>query len=659
MLHILRAALLPRSSFGNLGGSNPDVTHIEGGAVTALDPDTTLIDPELNTADNWNGSTLTLVRNGGANADDGFATVGPNLAVLTEGNPLVVSGTTIGAVTTNSGGQLVLTFNGNATSALVNQAIQQIGYEFNGDVPPTSVAIQYTVNDGNSGAQGSGGALSDNTGLVNVAITATNDAPAGADNTLNLNEDETYTFAEADFGFTDPDVVDTFTNLRIDTVPTNGELQLNGVTVTPGQIIIAADIPNLLFVPIEHESGNNYGNFTFSVGDQSGLPNAFDPTPNTMTINLAPISDGPTIDAPAVSTLPGEAVPIEIDVTLIDMDGSETLDNTVTIDNIPAGVEVFGPGMTPIPVVGGTATLTLADLADLTFVPPSDIQGVFNLTITAGSTDGAALLGQNTQTLSFTVQSPVQLPILPPSSGNVPGSGVSGSISSFSGTATGGEAGEGGVPESFRRGSVTVIPSVNFGNDTFRDISNVDIYVTGTIDDKLMIVQEDNVIQISKTVFRHSDPGEQLTYEVESADGSPLPSWIEFDSEKFTFKGVPPEGSPKTLEFVIIAKDSKNNEAKAKFKIEILRDSEIDNVAPSGESSDQLEIDLNDGGNENSEEQNDEEQKEGSLEYKRNTEFAEVWGNGLNNERLGFEEQIAANSRFAQLGEDQNFINSL
>lgn len=645
-------------SFGGLGGSNPDITHVEGAGATALDPDATLIDPELNAADNWNGATLTLLRNGGANADDGFATVGPDLAALTEGNPLIVGATTIGAVTTNSGGQLVLTFNGNATNALVNQAMQQIGYEFAGDMPPASVAIQYIINDGNTGVQGTGGALSDNTGLVNVAITATNDAPAGTDNTLNLNEDDTYTFTAADFGYTDPDVVDTFTNLRIDTVPANGELQLNGVTVAAGQIIPVANIPNLVFVPITHESGNNYGNFTFSVGDQSGLPNAFDPTPNTMTINLAPVSDGPDIDAPVVSTLPGEAVQIDIDVSLIDVDGSEVLDNTVTIDNIPLGVEVFGPGMTPIPVVGGSVTLTLADLADLTFAPSDDVQGTFNLTITAGSTDGAAPLWQNTQNLSFQVRSPAQLPILPPSSGNVPGTGVSGSTSGFGVTAKGGAAGEGGIPESYRQSSGFVTPNVNFENDTFRDIAKVDIYMTGTIDDKLMIINEDNVIQISKSIFRHSNSGEQLTYEVETADGSPLPNWIDFDDEKFTFTGVPPQGAPTTLEFVITARDSEGNEAKATFKIIIIRDSEVENAAPVIEGQEQNTSEESNNPEDKKNDQN-EEQKDGSLKLEKETEFANVEDGKMGSERLNFEDQIAQNSRFAQLAEDTKFINSL
>ena len=632
-------------SFGMLGGANPDVTHIEGGAATVLDPNATLIDPELNAANNWDGATLGIIRDGGANADDVFVNSG-TLGVLSEGGNLVVGGTTIGAVTTNSNGVLLLTFNGNATNTLVNNAMQQIAYEFAGDVPPLGVVLAYTVNDGNVTGQGTGGALSDNTGRINVEITATNDAPNGADNTLNLNEDEPYTFMVADFGFSDPDVVDVLTNVRIDTLPLNGELQLNGVAVTAGQIIPVGNIPNLVFVAVENESANNYGNFTFSVGDQSGLPNAFDPTPNTMTINVAPISDGPIIDAPLVSTLPGDSVPVLIDVSLFDTDGSETLDNTVTIDNIPNGVQVFGPGGTPITVTAGSITLTLADLADLSFVPPQSLQGTFSLDITAGSNDGAAPLGTTVQTLTFEVLSPVQPPILPPSSGNVAGSGQSSAFSSFTGNATGAgssstDANGDGITDAYQRRDGEVTPNLNFENDTFRDIAKIDIYLTGDIDDQLMIITKDNTIKLPKNIFRHSDPNEKFTYKVEMADGTPIPSWIEFDEEELQFKGVPPLGTQQTLEFVIIAKDSKNNEAKARFKIIVTRDisefEEIQKQDAAPEEAIQEETSSNDNV--------DEPQEEVRLD--------------TNQERLPLEDQIAANTRISRYVQDQAFIDSL
>ena len=39
---------------------------------------------------------------------------------------------------------------------------------------------------------------------ITIDVTPVNDAPAGDDNTVTTNEDTAYTFAAADFGFSDP-----------------------------------------------------------------------------------------------------------------------------------------------------------------------------------------------------------------------------------------------------------------------------------------------------------------------------------------------------------------------------------------------------------------------------------------------------------------------
>jgi len=116
------------------------------------------------------------VRSGGANAQDQFTATGA-LAALTEGANLVLSGTTIGTVTTNSNGTLVLTFGNNATVSQFNLAMRAIAYGNSSDAPPASVTLSWTINDGNTGAQGSGGAASISQDQV-VNITASNDAPA-------------------------------------------------------------------------------------------------------------------------------------------------------------------------------------------------------------------------------------------------------------------------------------------------------------------------------------------------------------------------------------------------------------------------------------------------------------------------------------------------
>ena len=139
---------------------------------------------------------------------------------------------------------------------------------------------------------------SPNTMTVNVL--AVNDEPAGADKTVTTNEDTTYTFTTADFGFTDPNdtPANAFAAVKITTLASDGKLKLNGVDVTAGQLVLVADITagNLKFFPDANESGSPYATFTFQVQDDGGTANGgvdLDQSANTMTINVTAVNDEP------------------------------------------------------------------------------------------------------------------------------------------------------------------------------------------------------------------------------------------------------------------------------------------------------------------------------------------------------------------------------
>ncbi|WP_416311187.1 retention module-containing protein [Pseudomonas sp. W03] len=125
---------------------------------------------------------------------------------------------------------------------------------------------------------------------LDIQVHAVNDAPSGADNSITLNEDSSRTFSAADFGFTDVDQGDSLSAVRIDGLPTAGSLTLNGVAVVAGQVIAASQLGGLVFTPAANASGNHYADFTFSVKDSAG---AFDPTPNTITLNVNSVNDAP------------------------------------------------------------------------------------------------------------------------------------------------------------------------------------------------------------------------------------------------------------------------------------------------------------------------------------------------------------------------------
>ena len=164
-------------SFGDVGGrldGNPTYT---GSSPVVLDADVQIFDAELGQANNYSGTTLTLTGHSGANVNDVFSakTFG-TLSALSSGSFFSVAGVTVGLVVSNSNGTLKLGFNSNATQALVSQAMQQITYSNTASIPAALAQIDWTFNDGNTGSQGTAGALVA-TGSTVVNITARNIAP--------------------------------------------------------------------------------------------------------------------------------------------------------------------------------------------------------------------------------------------------------------------------------------------------------------------------------------------------------------------------------------------------------------------------------------------------------------------------------------------------
>jgi len=181
-----------------------------------------------------------------------------------DGDPLQVTGATLddptrGSVAINPDGTLAFTPAANSTG---------------------SVVIHYTVADPS-------GASSTATVTVNVG---NKNPPDGADATVTIAEDTSRSFAPADFGFSDADAGQTLTNVRIDVLPAAGTLTLNGAPVPAGAVVGVGDLANLVYTPAPNGNGNAYASFAFSVQDSAG---AFDPVPNTLTINVTPVNDAP------------------------------------------------------------------------------------------------------------------------------------------------------------------------------------------------------------------------------------------------------------------------------------------------------------------------------------------------------------------------------
>ena len=165
--------------FTNLGGTHPHFT--ENGVSVVLDNNVTVSDVELNAAGgNYGGTTLSLVRDGGANSDDVFGGTGPldlSHSDINGQNVSIDGGAHFIGTATNTGdGTFSITFDSAATAANIATVMQHITYANASDNPPTSVQIDWSFNDGNTGSQGIGGP-GIATGSVTVDITQVDDAP--------------------------------------------------------------------------------------------------------------------------------------------------------------------------------------------------------------------------------------------------------------------------------------------------------------------------------------------------------------------------------------------------------------------------------------------------------------------------------------------------
>ena len=146
-------------------------------------------------------------------------------------------------------------------------------------------SFMFKVNDGTD--------FSASANTITFNVTPANTAPTSADQYVEADEDTDYTFAAADFGFTDTDGGDSLASVKIVTLPASGTLTLSGTTIGSGalpQTVTAAQLGNLKYSPPANLYGTGVASFTFKVNDGTvDSDNAY-----TMTIDVKGQNDPAT-----------------------------------------------------------------------------------------------------------------------------------------------------------------------------------------------------------------------------------------------------------------------------------------------------------------------------------------------------------------------------
>ncbi len=278
----------------------------------------------------------------------------PSLTITQiNGTPITVGGSVAvsnGSVTLNAGGTLTFT-----------PALNYSG----------STSFTYLVSDGGGGTA---------TGSVGVAV-GVNTPPTGTDATRTIAEDTSYTLLLADFGFTDIDAGQSLANVRIDTLPAPGTLLLNGSPISAGAVVSAADITGgrLVFTPAPNGNGSPYANVRFSVQDSAG---AFDPAPNTLTLNVTPVNDDFTDTSEVISINEDSGVTSGNLLT-----GTSSPDGPVSISGFSIAGQ-SGPFVLGTPTtISGVGVLTIAANGSYSFTPAANYNGTvpqISYTVTDG-----------------------------------------------------------------------------------------------------------------------------------------------------------------------------------------------------------------------------------------------------------------------------------
>ncbi|SLM45873.1 conserved hypothetical protein [Nitrospira sp. ND1] len=254
----------------------------------------------------------------------------------------------------------------------------------------TSHAVTVRVTD-------RGGLTYDETFTIN--LTNVNEAPTGTNATVTITEDTSHVLTAANFGFSDVDAGDALSAVRIDTLPTAGTLTLSGTAVTAGQVIMTADLAagQLVFTPAADANGTGYARMTFSVRDSTNL---YDPTPNTLTVNVTAVNDRPVITANSGSSVAegGTDTITSAELAAVDVDNSAAqLRFSVGTGPAHGRLELTTrPG-------AALATFTQADLAANRLVYRHDGSETLSDRFTFTVSDGAGgSVGTTTMTLTIT-----------------------------------------------------------------------------------------------------------------------------------------------------------------------------------------------------------------------------------------------------------------
>lgn len=388
------------TTFDSVNTLNGAPAYVENAPAIVLDSTVAVFDAQLAALNgglgNYGSSTLTITRASGANADDVFSVSAPSS--LGVGAQILPGGAAV-TVTQNAGGVLALTFANGTTQTQINAALSAIRYANSSDAPPLSVTLNWMLGDGNTGAQGTGGALAA-TGSITIAITAANDAPVittagGTQTEPAFSAAENFTGVVATLAGTDPD---------LNNPALTWSLGPNGTALYDNEAFAIDPITGVLSLvaPQDFETGGVGGDnllraqVILSDGTASNTRDVFVRVTDVVEV---PPNTAPVISSPAAVSIVENTMAVST-VTVDDPDPEQTHSYTI----------VGGADAAKFQINAETGALSF--VAPPNFERPQDVDGDNTYHVTVRAEDGEG--GTDTQAIAVTVaDDPAEAPTLP------------------------------------------------------------------------------------------------------------------------------------------------------------------------------------------------------------------------------------------------------
>jgi hypothetical protein len=225
---------------------------------------------------------------------------------------------------------------------------------------------------------------------VTLNVKDANDAPVSVSETLSTNEDQS---VSVQFRHIDEDSEQQSESYRIESLPSHGQLLLNGRPVNMGDIVSSVDQSSgrLQFVPDRNWHGEDRISFRAFDGHQWSQTSA------DIQIFVTPEADAASLVVEPATGLAGGTISLQIAAGLPDPDSGEEL--KIYISGVPEGVILNAGDRQP----DGTWILQPEDLDALTMtlspLPPAQ----FSLTVTVVTSEANGSTAATTTELNVTV----------------------------------------------------------------------------------------------------------------------------------------------------------------------------------------------------------------------------------------------------------------